>query len=96
MKQSELQPCANCGKGMMHSGQIHFYRAEISQQIVDMRAVQRQHGLEMMLGGAAALAQAMSPNDDIAIQCASKTVLLCADCGMSQHLPVAVLMEDDR
>ena len=96
MKQNEIENCANCGKGLMHNNQIHFYRMNIEQLIFDMGAISRAHGMELMMGNAAPLAQIMGPNDDIAKPLSKpKTVLLCACCGMSSDiLPAAVLLEE--
>jgi len=94
LKQSEFQPCAGCGKGMMHAGAPFFYRATVSQMIVNIAAVRRQHGLEMMMGAAAPLAQVLGPDEHLAQDIATKTVLLCSDCAMTGHLPIAALIDD--
>lgn len=44
MKQTEIKPCAACGKGVMHAGAPQFYQVTV------------QHGLEQMLGGNATIA----------------------------------------
>lgn len=96
MKQDEIENCANCGQGLMHNNQLHFYRVKVQQLIFDTGAIQRAHGLEMAMGGAGALAQIMGPNEDIAKSLSDgKTILMCGDCGMSGNaLPIAVLIED--
>ena len=53
MKQSELQKCIVCGKGVMHTGIPLFYKVTFSRMGIDMGAVQRQNGLEQMMGEAA-------------------------------------------
>jgi hypothetical protein len=94
MKQHELKPCHCCKKGLMHDGSPLFYRVSVEPNVVDLRAVQRQHGLEMMMGAAAPLAQVLGPNDDLAVpvEGALVDVLICASCFLS-GLPVAALIE---
>ena len=94
MKQTEFQPCAMCGKGMMHAGAPFFYRAEVSQMVVDLGAVQRQHGLEMMLGNASALASALGPNETLAQAFNTRTVCICSDCALTGRLPIAAVLDE--
>ncbi len=85
MKQSELQKCIVCNKGMMHTGIPLFYKVTFARMGVDMGAVQRQNGLEQMLGGSAALASVFSPNEDIASPIdGESTVLICEECSCKQ------------
>jgi len=81
MKQTEIKPCCNCGKGVMHTGMPLFWRIKIERMGVDMSAVRRQHGLEMVLGGHALLAFHMGPQEDLAKPLFEEhTVLLCDAC----------------
>lgn len=91
---SELSNCYDCGKGMMHAGDIHFYEVTVTQCIVDTRAVQQQHGLEMMLGAAAPLAAVLAPTTTVAHRISGKRRLFCAQCGMKEH-NVAIMLEGD-
>ena len=93
MKQADLKPCSKCGEGVMHTGNPMFYRVTVDSLIVDPRAVQRQHGLEMMLGGNAAIAHAMGPQEDMAKQIDSNELILCMDCMLSAN--VAMLLPGD-
>lgn len=64
----------------MNTGLPLFYRVKMQRFGVDLRAVQEQHGLEMMLGNAA-LASIMGPDRDIATPITEEfTVLLCENC----------------
>ncbi len=83
MKQSELEKCAFCDKGMMHNQSPVFYRVKLDNMVIDVAAVQKAHGMEMMMGGNAALAQIMGPNEDIAVEMDSVTKLVCLDCAVS-------------
>jgi hypothetical protein len=52
------------GVGVAAQGPI-FYRVTLEQFAIDQRAVQRQHGLENLIGDAA-IAAAMGPDEDVA------------------------------
>lgn len=41
---SELQKCHQCGRGIMHSGAIHFYEVSVGQCVVDLASVRQQTG----------------------------------------------------
>lgn len=67
----------------MHSGIPIFFRVRIERMAVNMGAVQRQHGLELMLGGHAVLANVMGPNEDLAVELGDAvTAILCIDCSI--------------
>ncbi len=82
MKQGEFKKCAQCGKGMAGKG-VFFYRIKIEQMILDFNAIRRAHGLELMMGGSASLAQVMGPDEDLAVSLGALEVLVCANCGIS-------------
>ena len=93
MKQSELKKCALCGLGMMHAGVPIFYRVTLERFCVDVSALQRRHGLELMLSGNAVLAAVMGPNEDIAKSLDDNvTLLICMDCA-TKRACVALLHE---
>ena len=46
MKRTDFKPCANCGKGVAHTGLPLFWVVEIQRFGIDAQAVQRQHGME--------------------------------------------------
>lgn len=87
MKQSDIKQCVGCGEGVMHDNQMTFYTVKITQWVVDLGAVQRQHGMEQMMGQAAALAQVMGPNEDIAKPLeAEKDVWVCGWCANTERM----------
>lgn len=96
MKQSEFKKCACCGNGVMHNGCLIFYRVRLERMVIDLPAVERQHGLEMMLGRNAALAAVMGPNEDLAKSLGGPiTVLVCQDCSNNYHVAdIAELPEE--
>lgn len=90
---SELQKCVSCERGMMATGNIYFYEVTIGQCIVDLKSVQQQHGLEMMMGRAAPLASVFSPTTNVAHRLPTVRRLVCSECALQpQHL--TVMMED--
>jgi hypothetical protein len=89
-KQSDIQPCAICRKGLAASGLPLFYRLRVERFGLDARAIQRQHGLEMMMGAASPLAAVMGPNEDMAKPLMEpRTILICETC--TQNHPALML-----
>lgn len=81
IKQTGFTKCIKCGKGMAHAGIPLFYRITVEPMGIDHRAVQRQHGLEMMMAGAAKLAHIMGPDDDMGLPIGpALTGLICHLC----------------
>lgn len=95
MKESELRKhatCSLCRQPILASGLPLFYRVTIERFGVDVGAVQRQHGLGMMLGGA--LAMHMGPDEDMAKPIGEPVVLtVCEPCSINNDWPVAVLAD---
>lgn len=84
LKHRDFKPCLLCGKGMMHAGSITFFRLTIERQVIDTRAVQRAQGMELMLGDPR-LANVMGPNEDLAKQLDTNTVLICEPCSIHRQ-----------
>jgi hypothetical protein len=97
MKADELREnavCRVCGKKFGESGLPLFWRVTVQRFVVDMAAVQRQSGLEMMLGNVA-LASVMGPNEDLAKPIIDPvTVTVCENCANSPETCIAVLAEE--
>jgi len=95
MKQDELRPCSFCGKGVMHEGIPIFYRIKLDTMGVDSGAVQRQVGLEGMLGGgqgSAAVAFHMGLQEDIATVADSSEKIVCHSCFLNPENILALLI----
>lgn len=90
MKQREFSPCVVCNKGVAHEGNLCFYRLKIEHMVLNVGAINRQHGLEMMLGGHGAIAQAMGLDEDLARTASDCTVLVCADCACQDQVIAAI------
>lgn len=87
MKQTDIKPCCLCGNGVLHTGVPLFYRITIERMGADRHAIERQTGLEMMLGGQARLANVMGPNENMAnvIDTFVNKGLVCHSCGEKPH-----------
>lgn len=90
----DIQTCASCGQGVGIAGPV-FYRVKVEQLVLDVRAVQREVGLEMMMGGNVALARALSPERDFAKPFREAEVLLCGACGIEPTVPAVLLDKAD-
>ena len=96
MKERELRQhatCSLCRKAIGHTGLPLFWRVKIEYFGIDMRALQRQQGLGLMIGGA--LAMHMGPDEDMAKLIHETTLTVCETCAAERDLPVAALAEYD-
>lgn len=82
MKQTDITPCVSCGLGVANGNVIAFFRVKVEHFVLNVGAIQRQSGLEQMLGGNAALAFHMGPQEDIAMCATEVTGLVCQHCLM--------------
>lgn len=82
MKRSDFTPCLICGKGVAHTGVPIFYRVKVETMGLNIAAVEREHGLEVMLGQAAPLADVFGPNESLANIVDSGSGLICMNCGV--------------
>lgn len=94
IKQREIKKCGMCGRGIMECGSQIFYAIEVKQCILDLRAIARQNGLELMLGGNAAIAAAMGPDEDLAKEMFKEEKWICFDCSLKSTM-VAALAEGE-
>jgi len=97
MKHKDFQPCCICGKGIMHAGTPIFLRITVERLGVDRGAVERAHGLELMMGGNAMLANIMGPNEDLAkVIDSEKNLLVCHPCSSEPLPPYFWMREKDE
>lgn len=87
MKQKDIKKCVLCGEGVMHGGQVTFYRLQVERLIINVGAVKRQHGLEIMLGSPQ-LAAVMGTDEDIARPVDGEPIvaIVCEECSMKDCL----------
>jgi len=97
MKAQELRAhatCSLCRQKVGASGIPLFYRLTVERFGVKLDAVQRQTGLEMMLGGHVGIAQAMGTDEEMTIPVMDPLVLVvCERCSTAREHCVAVLAE---
>ena len=91
MKQRDIQPCVMCQRGVMHDNNLAFYRLDLQYLIANVGAIQRQSGLEMLLGGHARIALALGPDEDMATPISQGVVLVCLECATTY--PLAAIAE---
>ena len=86
MKEKELRSkstCAVCGNKILACGIPLFYTLELRRHAIDMAALNRKAGLEMMLNSPA-LASVMGPDEDMASEVISPvTITVCEACNCS-------------
>jgi len=94
MKQRDLKPCLLCGKGVMHDNNLAFYRVRIQHLFANVPAINRQIGLQMMMGGNAAIAHVMGPDEDMALPVGDEVdALLCQECALVREHPIPRILE---
>ncbi len=97
MKERELRKhavCSLCKRRIGATGVPCFYRLTIERFGLILSAIQRQTGLEMVLHGHVGLAQAFSPDEEMATPLMEPLVLVvCEDCSMANAQFVARLAE---
>jgi len=85
MRERELREhttCSICKRKIGHTGLPLFWTARILRYGLKRDALMRQQGLTMFLGGSAALAMAMGPNEDMTETLEDIDLTLCEDCAM--------------
>lgn len=93
IKQREIKPCALCGRGLAHDGNFLFWRLRFDRLGFDRTAIDRQHGLELMLQSPR-LALIMSPDRDIAkIIDGGHEALVCEPCVMEKLIGLLLIAE---
>ncbi len=94
MKQNELRDKATCNlcKNKIGAGQLPmFFTLSMKQYVIDMQALQRHSGLEMMLNPA--IAAVMGPDEDLAKEAGKTDLVICYDCYVHKNPPLAVLFD---
>lgn len=96
MKEKELRECAICavcGKKICACGIPVFYRLTVARYGVNAKAIRRQAGLEMVLGGNAVLAQAMGPDEEMTTTLVEPNTITVCDACSTKPLMIAELAE---
>jgi hypothetical protein len=95
MKEEKLREhavCNVCDKPIGESGLPIFFTVQVREYMVDLAAAKRQTGLAEMLGGNAALAMIMGPDEDLASEIMKPvTLTVCAPCAWVDKLVVTAV-----
>lgn len=79
MKAADLQPCALCGKGVMHGGLPLFWRVSLERMGVDLAAARQMLATETFFGNVA-LARVFTDPQIATPVAAARIVLVCESC----------------
>lgn len=80
MRRSELQRCCVCAEGVAHDRQLLSTRVRVTRFGLNLSALRRQSGLEMMLGSPM-LAAVMGPDEDLLKELEPEvTLMVCDQC----------------
>lgn len=92
LKESRLRKkCGVCQEGVFNNGAIQLLEVDVTVHLVDPHAIRRQVGLEMQMGGAAALAQHMGPDEDMTKPAYKLPFLMCQECACKQQSLMQIL-----
>lgn len=99
MRLSQIENCAMCGKGLMHDGAITCYEVSITQQVFDIRELQRVHGMEQFFGASPAnphavgVARVFTGDPEVAKPLPTERAFICQSCLLLRGEPVAIVKE---
>lgn len=99
LKAKDIKPCSFCKKGVMKNGHPMFYRISMEMHCVELKAVQRTHGLEEFFGGGPAgamLANVMGDDPDITKKISLDTKTICLACAQDPMTAFAQLLESEE
>jgi hypothetical protein len=90
----ELAECKMCGKPIGACGIPLFYKVTVSRYGLRADALKRQAGMEMMMNGNVAIAQAMGRNENLA-ECVmkEKTFSICEACAGEKTTVHSIALE---
>lgn len=89
MKRKDFKPCMFCNQGVAHDNQIAFFKVEVTYQVLDGKAIQREHGLEEFFGGGqqgARLANVMGDDPHLSHKVGFREGLVCLSCAEERRI----------
>jgi hypothetical protein len=96
MKEAELAKhttCSLCARLVSACGLPLFWRVKVERFGISLPALKRQAGLSDFLGGNAALARIMGPDEDVAGPVMEPvTLTVCDRCATEGALPIAAMV----
>jgi hypothetical protein len=97
ISREDLRPCPMCGKGLMHNGLPLAWKITMHRLGIDVNAVRREQGLEMLMGGSVALARAFSPNSEFGLEIEKPiTVMVCEPCALDDRIVIMCGFPDEK
>ena len=99
MKERELRQHTQCDLCHRKLGQTEiplFWMVTVERYGLDLKAIERQQGMAMMMGGNATLAMHMGPDENLAQQLMEATKLtVCETCAHTQPVLMAALSKQE-
>lgn len=89
----ELVTCRVCRKKIGETALPILWKLKAERHGLDAKALQRQTGLAMMLGGNGLLAGVMGPDENMTVVLSETTCMVCDTC-MVERMPE--LLEEDE
>ena len=100
MRERELREhaeCSLCHKKIGHTGLPLFWTATITRHGLKHGALQRQQGLAMQLGGHAAPAAVMGPDEDMTMTMLGPvTITVCEMCARGRSMPLMAMVPGEK
>lgn len=88
MKHKDFKPCHICGNGIAHEGYPLFLRITVERFGLNRKAIERAHGMELLMGGNAGLANIMGPDENLAEKIdENRNMLVCGGCAQKALQP---------
>ena len=98
MKRKDIKPCMFCKQGVGHDNGLTFYEIELTYHVLNIPAIQQEHGLEQYFGGGqqgATLADVMGTDPDLTGHLKSTKGLVCSECAMNNRIAQILEVEDE-
>lgn len=92
-RRHDIRPCAICERGVAHDGNILIWRISFERLGLDRRAIERQHGLELIVGSPA-IAHVLGSDAELAKPVdGPHDVLVCEPCVTDLLMGLFVIAE---
>lgn len=97
LTRDQIRPCPLCKRGLMHNGVPLVWKLTVERVGIDARAVQKQAGLEQMMGGNVAIAEVFSPVADYGVGLGGPVaVVICEECALKNEVVIATFDEIEK
>lgn len=100
MKELELRNNTQCNICHRKLGQLAipiFWTVKAQRHGLDLKAIQRQQGLAMMMGGNGILASTMGPDEEMTKELTEEIkITVCDECFMSNDIGIEVFEKSEE